>query len=65
VIVKEDQGRVLRLGREKGSWPVTRHSVDLSIEVMKVVRYDDLPPLLVPSFKLELGSSQARDPGGA
>src|SRR4030067_2293009 len=25
----------------------------------------DLPPVVVPSFKLELGSSQARDPGGA
>jgi hypothetical protein len=25
----------------------------------------DLPPVLVPSFKLEWGSSQARDPGGA
>jgi len=26
---------------------------------------NDLPPIVVPSFKLELGSSQARDPGGA
>jgi hypothetical protein len=25
----------------------------------------DLPPVVVPSFKLELGLSQARDPGGA
>jgi hypothetical protein len=25
----------------------------------------DLPPLFVPSFKLELGSIPARDPGGA
>jgi carbon storage regulator len=25
----------------------------------------DLPPLVAPSFKLEWGSSQARDPGGA
>jgi hypothetical protein len=25
----------------------------------------DLPPVVVPSFKLGLGSSQARDPGGA
>ena len=24
----------------------------------------DLPPVVVPSFKLEWGSSQARDPGG-
>jgi integrase len=26
---------------------------------------NDLPPVFVPNFKLELGSSQARDPGGA
>jgi hypothetical protein len=25
----------------------------------------DLPPVVVPSFKLVWGSSQARDPGGA
>jgi hypothetical protein len=25
----------------------------------------DLPPVIVPSFKLERGPSQARDPGGA
>jgi hypothetical protein len=28
-------------------------------------KFTDLPPLVVPSFKLEWGSSQARDPGGA
>ena len=28
-------------------------------------RQGDLPPVVVPSFKLEWGSSQARDPGGA
>jgi hypothetical protein len=26
---------------------------------------DDLSPIVVPSFKLELGPSQARDPGRA
>ncbi len=26
---------------------------------------DDLPPVVVPSFKLGWGLSQARDPGGA
>jgi hypothetical protein len=25
----------------------------------------DLPPVIVPNFKLVWGSSQARDPGGA
>jgi hypothetical protein len=33
--------------------------------VMNKLIPNDLPPVVVPSFKLELGSSQARDPGGA
>ena len=39
--------------------------VKFEIVAISVFSLHDLPPVVVPSFKLGWGSSQDRDPGGA
>jgi hypothetical protein len=54
---------VLRLASE--SYISSSGASDLHFDLSGTIGPGDLPPVAVPSFKLGLWSSQARDPGGA
>jgi hypothetical protein len=64
----QNQNQAFVRGTDGNLWLETGPWGNISQMIQRRLQVDanvDLPPVVVPSFKLEWRSSQARDPGGA
>jgi hypothetical protein len=65
IVTQERLGRVWSTAEGRPMKGKKRTRMGRREYVKKISDPPDLPPAVVPSFKLGWGSSQARDPGGA